>query len=80
MSGRARDLSRRPQLLRGVVVAWSAFVGAALLSVLLILAPDSWLLPPVAMRDQALMFAMLWLASTVPAGLVALLLVPRSRD
>jgi hypothetical protein len=72
-----RDLAGRPHLLRGAVVVWSAFVGAVLLTALLALAPDAWLLPPVHMRDQALMFLVLWLASTVPAGFAALLLAPR---
>ncbi len=77
MSSRERDLASRPRLLHGVIVIWSAFVGAVLLTALLALAPDDWLLPPVHMRDQALLFVVLWLASTVPAGFVALLLSPR---
>lgn len=77
MTHRQRDLASRPRMLRGVVILWSAFVGAVLLTVLLALAPDAWLLPPVHMRDQALMFVVLWLASLVPAGFAALLLAPR---
>lgn len=77
MNAGPRDLAERPRLLRGAVVVWSAFVGAVLLTALLALAPDAWLLPPVHMRDQAVMFLVLWLASTVPAGFAALLLAPR---
>ena len=77
MTAGERDLATRPRLLRGVVVIWSAFVGAVLLTALLALAPDAWLLPPVHMRDQALMFVVLLLASLVPAGFAALLLAPR---
>ncbi len=77
MNASPRDLARRPRLLRSAVVVWSAFVGAVLLTALLALTPDAWLLPPVHMRDQALMFLVLWLASTVPAGFATLLLAPR---
>ena len=77
MSSGERDLAARPRLLRSAVVIWSAFVGAVLLTALLALAPDAWLLPPVHMHDQALMFVVLWLASLVPAGFAALLLAPR---
>ena len=77
MSSGERDLAARPRLLRSVVVVWSAFVGAVLLTALLALAPDAWLLPPVHMGDQARMFGALWLASMVPAAFAALLLAPR---
>lgn len=70
---RQRALGRRPHLRRLSVLLWASFLGAALSTLVLVLTPESWPLPPEQLGGAARVFGVLWLLSLVPATIAAVL-------
>lgn len=68
-----RGLGRRPGLRCAATVAWSAFIGATLALIVLMLVPEGWLDAPVGFERLSLLFLALWTLASVPALSAALL-------
>lgn len=73
----SRGLGARPALRSAANVAWSAFIGAALALVVMLLVPEGWLDPPVGFERLSLMFLFMWTLAVVPA--LSAVLLCRSR-
>lgn len=63
----SRGLGARPALRCAANVGWSAFIGATLALVVMLLAPEGWLDPPVGFGRLSLMFLFMWTLAIVPA-------------
>lgn len=63
----ARALGSRPVLRSVANVGWSAFLGASLSLVTVLLVPEDWLDPPVDFGRLSLLFLGLWTLALVPA-------------
>lgn len=75
-----RGLGRNPRLRFAVGVSWSAFLGASLALVVLMLMPEGWLDAPVGFERLSLFFLALWTLAIVPALSAAMLCRRRGRD
>ncbi|MDR3415185.1 MAG: hypothetical protein P4L83_03275 [Nevskia sp.] len=75
-----RGLGRRPRLRLVSAVLWASFLGASLSTVVLLLTPDSWTLPPTTVDGAARVFVVLWLLALVPATFAAVLTLPFRRE
>ncbi len=77
-----RMLGVNPGLRKFSVVLWASFLGAAVTTGVLALMPEHWLLPPVSLRDQAQVFGLIWLLSSIPALVAGVLYCdhPRKPD
>ena len=69
----ARGLGSRPALRCAANVGWSAFIGASLALVAMLLVPEGWLDAPVELGRLSLLFMGLWALAVVPALSAALL-------
>ena len=69
-----RGLGGSPRLRQAAAVGWSAFLGASLALVIMLLVPEGWLDPPVGFARLSLLFLGLWTLAVVPALSAALLL------
>ena len=69
----ARALGASPRLRAAANVGWSAFIGASLALVILLLMPEGWLDAPVTFGRLTLLFFSLWVIAVVPALSAALL-------
>lgn len=72
-AARARALGSRPALRCAANVGWSAFIGASLALVVMLLVPEGWLDAPVEFGRLSLLFLGLWTLALVPALSAALL-------
>ena len=68
-----RALGSRPALRCAAIVGWSAFIGASLALIVLLLVPEGWLDAPVEFGRLSLLFLGLWTLALVPAVSAALL-------
>lgn len=68
-----RALGSRPALRCAANVGWSAFIGASLALVVMLLVPEGWLDAPVEFGRLSLLFLGLWTLAVVPALSAALL-------
>lgn len=73
-----RGLGRRPALRCAANVGWSAFLGASLALIVMLMVPEGWLDPPVGIERLSLLFLGLWTLAVVPA-LSAVLLARAQR-
>lgn len=69
----ARGLGASPALRCAANVGWSAFLGASLALIVLLLLPEGWLDAPVGFERLSLLFLGLWTLAVVPALSAALL-------
>lgn len=69
----ARALGSRPALRCAANVGWSAFIGASLALICMLLVPEGWLDAPVGFERLSLLFLGLWTVALVPALSAALL-------
>lgn len=69
----ARGLGSRAQLRTAANVSWSAFIGASLSMLILLLIPEGWLDAPLTFDRLTLLFFGLWALALVPALFAALL-------
>lgn len=76
----ARGLGGKPALRCAANVGWSAFLGASLALIIMLLVPEGWLDPPVGFERLSLLFLGLWTLAVVPALSAALLARSRRRD
>ena len=70
---KARAVGARPRLRCAANVGWSAFIGASLALVTMLLVPEGWLDAPVEFSRLSLLFLGLWTLALVPALSAALL-------
>lgn len=77
MMAASRGLGRRPRLRSAASVGWSAFMGASLTLIVMLLVPEDWLDPPVGFERLSLLFVSLWTLAVVPA--LSATLLSRSR-
>lgn len=68
-----RALGSRPALRCAANVGWSAFIGASLALIVMLLVPEGWLDAPVEFGRLSLLFLGLWTLAVVPALSAALL-------
>jgi hypothetical protein len=69
----SRALGSRPALRCAANVGWSAFIGASLALITMLLVPEGWLDAPVEFERVSLLFLGLWTLALVPALSAALL-------
>lgn len=69
----SRGLGAHPRLRCAANVGWSAFLGASLALMVMLLVPEGWLDAPVGFGRLSLLFAALWTLAIVPALSAALL-------
>ena len=69
----ARGLGSRPAMRRAANVGWSAFIGASLALVTMLMIPEGWLDAPVEFSRLSLLFLGLWTLALVPALSAAIL-------
>lgn len=62
-----RGLGSRPTLRCAANVGWSAFIGASLALIVMLLLPEGWLDTPVGFERLSLLFVGLWTLAVVPA-------------
>jgi hypothetical protein len=72
-AARRRGLGSRPALRCAANVGWSAFIGASLALITMLLVPEGWLDAPVEFGRLSLLFLGLWTLALVPALSAALL-------
>ena len=75
-----RGLGSSPLLRGAATVTWSAFIGATLALIVMLLVPEGWLDPPVGFERLSLLFLGLWTLCMVPALCAALLCHSRTDD
>jgi hypothetical protein len=77
-----RALGSNPSLRKFSVVLWASFIGATVITVVVALMPEHWLLPPVSLQDQAQVFGLMWILSVIPALIAGVLYCdhPRKPD
>lgn len=69
----ARVLGRRPRLRELAAIAWSAFLGASVSLLAVLLVPDGWFDAPLGFERLAVVFVLLWILAMIPAASQALL-------
>lgn len=69
----SRGLGSSPRLRGVAAVLWSAFVGASVSLLVILLVPEDWLDPPVGLGRLTAVFGVLFLLALVPAISAALL-------
>jgi hypothetical protein len=72
-AARNRALGSRPVLRCAANVGWSAFLGASLALIAMLLIPEGWLDAPVEFERLSVLFLGLWTMALVPALSAALL-------
>ncbi|MBL6751965.1 MAG: hypothetical protein ISP90_15710 [Nevskia sp.] len=75
-AARRRALGERPWLRRCTALLWASFLGGGLSTVVLMLTPDSFTLPPDTVEGAACAFGVLWLLALIPAAIAAVLVIP----
>lgn len=73
---RRRALGGAPALRRASAVLWSSFLGAAVATPVLLLAPEDWTGPSPDLGRLTALFFVEWALMCIPAGLVCVLGVP----
>lgn len=68
-----RGLGNNPRLRTAARVGWSAFIGASLALLILLLMPEGWFDAPLSFGRLSLLFFGLWWIALVPALSAALL-------